>query len=67
MRRLPWVGLPTDSTVLGHHRFAVAGEKYVRALAIRMTRPVMPMRSRCCVRLWRRIFRYWRSAAASRN
>ena len=32
MRRLPWVGLPTDSTVLGHHRFAVAGEKYVRAL-----------------------------------
>ncbi|WP_295565685.1 gamma-glutamyl-gamma-aminobutyrate hydrolase family protein [uncultured Stenotrophomonas sp.] len=33
MRRLPWVGLPTDSTVLGHHRFAVAGEKYVRALA----------------------------------
>jgi putative glutamine amidotransferase len=26
MRRLPWVGLPTDSTVLGHHRFAVAGE-----------------------------------------
>lgn len=32
MRRLPWVGLPTDSTVLGHHRFAVAGQKYVRAL-----------------------------------
>lgn len=32
MRRLPWVGLPTDSTVLGHHRFAVAGEKYVHAL-----------------------------------
>ena len=31
MRRLPWVGLPTDSTVLGHHRFAVAGE--VRACA----------------------------------
>ena len=24
MRRLPWV--PTDSTVLGHHRFAAAGE-----------------------------------------
>lgn len=33
MRRLPWVGLPTDSTVLGHHRSAVVGEKYVRALA----------------------------------
>ena len=27
------MGLPTDSTALGHHRFAVAGEKYVRALA----------------------------------
>ena len=30
----PWVGLPTDSTPLGHHRFAVAGEKYVHALAV---------------------------------
>ncbi len=30
----PWVGLPTDSTPLGHHRFAVAGEKYIRALAV---------------------------------
>ncbi|MFG6111427.1 gamma-glutamyl-gamma-aminobutyrate hydrolase family protein [Stenotrophomonas nematodicola] len=30
----PWVGLPTDSTTLGHHRFAVAGEKYVRALCL---------------------------------
>ncbi len=29
----PWVGLPTDSTLLGHHRFAVAGEKYIGALA----------------------------------
>lgn len=28
----PWVGLPTDSTMLGHHRFAAAGEKYIRAL-----------------------------------
>lgn len=28
----PWVGLPTDSTRLGHHRFAVAGEKYIHAL-----------------------------------
>ncbi|WP_303638545.1 gamma-glutamyl-gamma-aminobutyrate hydrolase family protein [Stenotrophomonas tuberculopleuritidis] len=33
MRRLPWVGLPTDTAVHGHHRFAMAGEKYVRALA----------------------------------
>ncbi|KAF1016414.1 MAG: Gamma-glutamyl-gamma-aminobutyrate hydrolase PuuD [Stenotrophomonas maltophilia] len=33
MPRLPWVGLPTDSTMRGHHRFAAAGEKYVRALA----------------------------------
>ncbi|MEG0184891.1 MAG: gamma-glutamyl-gamma-aminobutyrate hydrolase family protein, partial [Stenotrophomonas sp.] len=33
MRRQPWVGLPTDSTVLGHHRFAMAGDKYIRALA----------------------------------
>ncbi|MEG2805054.1 gamma-glutamyl-gamma-aminobutyrate hydrolase family protein [Stenotrophomonas sp.] len=33
MVALPWVGLPTDSRLLGHHRFAVAGEKYVRALA----------------------------------
>ncbi|WMJ68565.1 gamma-glutamyl-gamma-aminobutyrate hydrolase family protein [Stenotrophomonas sp. 24(2023)] len=32
MPRLPWVGLPTDRAVIGHHRFAVAGEKYVRAL-----------------------------------
>lgn len=32
MRRLPAVGLPTDSIVMGHHRFAMAGEKYVRAL-----------------------------------
>lgn len=30
----PWVGLPTDSTMLGHHRFAVAGEKYIRALCL---------------------------------
>jgi putative glutamine amidotransferase len=30
----PWVGLPTDSAILGHHRFAVAGEKYVRALSM---------------------------------
>lgn len=28
----PWVGLPTDSLQLGHHRFAMAGEKYVQAL-----------------------------------
>ena len=44
MRRLPWVGLPTDSTVLGHHRFAVAGEKYVRALvdAAQATPLVLP-------------------------
>ncbi|MGX9188484.1 gamma-glutamyl-gamma-aminobutyrate hydrolase family protein [Stenotrophomonas sp. Ker107b] len=28
----PWVGLPTDSTMLGHHRFAAAGEKYIHAL-----------------------------------
>lgn len=44
MRRLPWVGLPTDSTVLGHHRFAVVGEKYVRALveAAEVTPLVLP-------------------------
>ncbi len=28
----PWVGLPTNSTRLGHHRFAVTGEKYAHAL-----------------------------------
>lgn len=32
MRLPPLVGLPTDSTLQGHHRFAMAGEKYVRAL-----------------------------------
>lgn len=32
MRLPPLVGLPTDSTLQGHHRFLMAGEKYVRAL-----------------------------------
>jgi len=32
MRLPPLVGLPTDSSLQGHHRFAMAGEKYVRAL-----------------------------------
>ncbi|WP_182655438.1 gamma-glutamyl-gamma-aminobutyrate hydrolase family protein [Stenotrophomonas lacuserhaii] len=33
MRLPPLVGLPTDSTLQGHHRFAMAGGMYVRALA----------------------------------
>lgn len=32
MRLPPLVGITTDSTTQGHHRFVMAGEKYVRAL-----------------------------------
>jgi len=32
MRLPPFVGLPTDSTLQGHHRFAMVGGMYVRAL-----------------------------------
>jgi putative glutamine amidotransferase len=32
MRSQPWVGLPCDRRMLGHHPFHAAGEKYIRAV-----------------------------------